>query len=127
MKKQKKILIVEDDSDLLRVLALKLRSLDYIVIEAKDGEDCLRKFQIEPPDAVLLDILMPVKDGFDVLKEIKVRQASKIPVIILTNLAEYENLEEAKRLGATDYITKTNLTLNEIMVKVKKALKNNER
>jgi len=118
----KKILIVEDESTLLNVLVTKAKSLDYIVIEAKDGEQAITKFTAEQPDLVLLDIVMPIKSGFDVLEEIRIKYKSKVPVIILSNLSEPQDMETAKNLGVVDYIVKSNLTLKEIMIKVNNAM-----
>jgi len=123
---QKKILIVEDDPALLNVLSSKVKSLNYNVIEAKDGAKALSEFEQKSPDLVLLDIVMPLMSGFEVLEEIKIKQKSKVPVIILSNLAEPQDIETGKNLGAIDYITKSNLTLKEIMVKIHKALENGE-
>ena len=114
----KKILIAEDEPSLLSVLTSKVKSLDYTVIEAKDGEEALHKFAKEKPDLILLDVVMPIKNGFDVLEEIKMKQKSKVPVIILSNLNEAQDIETAKNLGAVDYITKSNLSLREITVKI---------
>lgn len=115
---QKKILIVEDDPALLKVLSLKVKSLDYLVVEARDGQEALSKFIKESPDLVLLDIVLPLKNGFEVLEEIKIKLKSKTPVIILSNLAESQDIETGKNLGAVDYIIKSNLTLKEIMAKM---------
>ena len=118
----KKILIAEDEPSLLSVLTSKVKSLDYTVIEAKDGEEALHKFAKEKPDLILLDVVMPIKNGFDVLEEIKMKQKSKVPVIILSNLNEAQDIETAKNLGAVDYITKSNLSLREINVKIHNVL-----
>jgi DNA-binding response OmpR family regulator len=115
---QKKILIVEDEKNLLNVLSEKVRSLNYTVIEAKDGEEGIRKYKSEMPDLILLDIIMPLKSGFEVLEELKIKLKSKVPVIILSNLSESQDIETAKNLGAVDYLTKSNLTLEEIMLKI---------
>jgi len=123
---QKKILIVEDDAALLKVLLQKVKSLDYAVVGAGDGAEALIKFKEESPDLVLLDVVMPIKNGFEVLEEIKVKQKSKVPVIILTNLAEYENIDRGRRLGAADYITKSDFTLKEIMLKMERAMEIDE-
>ncbi len=118
----KKILIAEDEPSLLNVLAKKVKSLGYSVLEAKDGEQAIKIFKKEHPDLVLLDVVMPIKNGFDVLEEIKIKQKSKVPVIILSNLSESQDLETGKNLGAIDYITKSNLSLRDIIVKINKAL-----
>jgi DNA-binding response OmpR family regulator len=118
----KKILIVDDDPSLLNVLSSKVESLGYTVIKARDGEQAIREFKKDPPDLVLLDIVMPFKSGFEVLEDIKMKQKSKVPVIILSNLSESQDIETGKNLGAVDYITKSNLTIREIMVKINNAI-----
>lgn len=118
----KKILIAEDEPSLLSVLAKKVKSLGYAVFEAKDGEQAINIFKKEHPDLVLLDVVMPIKNGFDVLEEIKIKQKSKVPVIILSNLSESQDLETAKNLGAVDYITKSNLSLRDITIKIHNVL-----
>ncbi len=118
----KKILIAEDEPSLLNVMSKKVKSLGYTVIEAKDGQQALDKFTKEKPDLILLDVVMPIKNGFDVLEEIKMKQKSKVPVIILSNLNESQDIETGKNLGAVDYITKSNLSLRDIMVKINKVL-----
>lgn len=118
----KKILIAEDEPSLLTVLSKKVKSLGYTVVEAKDGVQALNQFTKEKPDLILLDVVMPIKNGFDVLEEIKMKQKSKVPVIILSNLNESQDIETGKNLGAVDYITKSNLSLREIMVKINNVL-----
>ena len=123
---KKRILIVEDDLPLLNVLSAKVKELNYVVVEAIDGKQAIRKFKKESPDLVLLDIILPLKNGFEVLKEIKMKQKSKIPVLILSNLGEPEDIEKGKKLGAIGFITKSNFTLKEIMTQLNKAIKKNE-
>lgn len=118
----KKILIAEDEPSLRSVLSKKVKSLGYIVFEAKNGEEAVDQFKKEKPDLILLDVVMPIKNGFDVLEEIKMKQKSKIPVIILSNLNESQDIETAKNLGAVDYITKSNLSLRDITIKIHNAL-----
>lgn len=118
----KKILIAEDEPSLLKVLSTKVKSLGYTIIEAKNGQEALDQFKKEKPDLILLDVVMPIKNGFDVLEEIKMKQKSKIPVIILSNLSESQDTETGKNLGAIDYILKSNMSLRDIMVKISSAL-----
>ena len=122
---QKKVLIVDDDPALLKVLSSKLRSLGYVVLEAGNGKQALTKFKQESLDLVLLDAVMPLMSGFEVLEEIKIKQKSKVPVIILSNLAESQDIEMGKNLGAADYITKSNLTLKEMAVKIHNTIQSN--
>ena len=122
-----KILVVDDDPALRGVLVSKVKSLGYDVIEATNGDQAIEVFKKESPDLVLLDIVMPSKSGFEVLEEIKLKLKSKVPVIILSNLSESQDIETGKNLGAVDYITKSNITLKDIMVKISKALEANEK
>lgn len=123
----KKILIVDDEKALLTVLSDMVKSLNYTVIEAQNGEEALAKWKEFAPDMILLDILMPVKNGFEVLEEIKVKQKSTVPIIILSNLSGDEDLKKGKVLGAISYITKANFSLKEIMEKINNAFENENR
>ena len=119
---KKKILIVEDEPSLLRLLSNEIKDLDYDVVEARDGEQALILFKKERPDLVLLDIVLPLMNGFDVLERIKIKQRSKVPVIIISNLSGQGDAELAKNLGALDYLIKSKMTITEIMIKVNKSL-----
>ena len=116
----KKILIVEDDPDLLGLLVNKIQKEGYDVCQATDGQMALSEFTKNVPDLVLLDILIPLKNGLEVLEEIKTKIKSETPVIVLSNLADTKDIEMVTRLGAVDYVVKSNLSLDEIMLKVKK-------
>lgn len=114
-----KLVIVEDEEALLGVLSEKMRKAGFEVLVARDGEEGMRVIEKSNPDLVLLDLILPKKDGFDVLLELKARQDLKmIPVIVLSNLDEDENLKKALRMGAEDYIVKTQHTVNEVVEKV---------
>jgi DNA-binding response OmpR family regulator len=116
----KKILIVEDDKFLRELMAQKLAKEGYDVIEAIDGEDALKSIKEEKPDLVLLDLILPGKDGFEVLAKVKEDAAlSKIPIIVLSNLGQKEDVERALNLGATDYMVKAHFTPGEIIAKIK--------
>jgi len=120
----KKILIVEDDKFLRELIARKLIAENYEIIEAIDGEEGLKKIKEEKPDLVLLDLILPGIDGFEVLSKMKDDPAlASIPVIILSNLGQREDLEKGLKLGAVDYLVKAHFTPNEIIEKVKQALK----
>jgi two-component system response regulator VicR len=119
----KKILVAEDDKFLVNVLLSKLSKEGFEVIHAFDGEEALAKVCEKKPDLVLLDLVIPVKDGFEVLKEIKADEALKdIPVIILSNLGQDEDIKRGQELGAEDYLVKTNLSLGEVVEKIKQHL-----
>lgn len=121
---KKKILIVEDEVSLLNALALKFSQEDMIVSEAYDGEEGIEKAKKEKPDIILLDIIMPKMDGMTMLKKLRDAEwGRKIPVIILTNLAEAEKVSEAAEEGVYDFLVKTNWHINDVVEKVKEKLK----
>ncbi len=119
----KKILVVEDDKFLVNVLLSKLQKEGFEVVHAFDGEEALAKVREKKPDLILLDLILPVKDGFDVLKELKEDGATKnIPVIILSNLGQETDIEKGKKLGAVDYMIKANWSMKDVIAKVKEYL-----
>lgn len=119
-----KILIVEDDKFLRELIARKLTQENFDISEAVDGEEGLKKIKEEKPDLVLLDLILPGIDGFEVLAKVKDDPAlASIPVIILSNLGQREDVEKGMNLGAVDYLVKAHFTPNEIIEKVKIALK----
>lgn len=119
----KKILIVEDDKFLRELMVQKLSSNGYEIVKAVDGEEGIKKAKSENPDLILLDLILPGVDGFGVLTEIKNdSQSSNIPVIILSNLGQKEDIEKGLSLGAVDFLIKAHFTPGEIIEKIKKAL-----
>ncbi len=120
---EKKILFVEDESALQKAFGDFLRQRGYKVISAVDGEQAVRLAKTEQPDLILLDLILPRKNGFEVLEILKQDSLTQeIPVIVLTNLEEMENIEKALNLGATTYLIKANYSLEEVLAKVEKAL-----
>lgn len=120
----KKILFIEDESALQRAATQILSEEGYQMFSALDGEIGIRLAREEKPDLILLDIILPKKDGFEVLQELKSDEATKnIPVVILTNLEGSTDVERALELGATTYLVKTNYRLEEVVEKVKTILK----
>jgi DNA-binding response OmpR family regulator len=117
-----KILVAEDDRFLSKVYFTKLSAEGYDVVVASDGEEAIRKVEAEKPDLVLLDMVMPKTNGFDVLKTIKAGDTKDIPVIILSNLGQDEDVKKGLKLGAVDYLVKTNLSIQEVVTKVKEYL-----
>jgi len=116
-----KIFIVEDDKFLRELMSEELQREGFSVASAIDGEEGLEKIPQEIPDLVLLDLILPGIDGFEVLKKIKENPAiSKIPVIILSNLGQQDNLDKGMSLGAADYLIKAHYTPREIIAKIKK-------
>ncbi len=119
----KKILFVEDEPSLQKAISEILTQEGYEVITAADGEEGLLKIQ-EKPDLVLLDLILPKKDGFEVLKEMKANDSTKnIPVIVLTNLEGTGDVEKALELGATTYLVKANYELDDVIKKIRDIIK----
>lgn len=119
-----KILVIEDDKFLRELIARKLREENYEVAEAFDGEEGIKKVKEERPDLILLDLILPGIDGFEVLEKIgQDPQISEIPVIILSNLGQRDDIERGLKLGAIDYLVKAHFTPGEIIEKIKNALK----
>ncbi len=122
----KKILIIEDDKFLRELIAKKLRSENFEVIEAKNGEEGIKKTQDKEgkPDLILLDLILPGINGFDTLGEIKkTPPASEIPVIILSNLGQKDDVDRGMALGAADFLIKAHFTPQEIIKKIKGVIK----
>jgi DNA-binding response OmpR family regulator len=119
------ILVVEDDVLINKAYAAKF-SVEKITAEfATDGEEAIKKLDGEGvPALVLLDLMLPKKNGFEVLKEMKAHPKFKqIPVIILTNLGQDTDAKLGVELGATEYLVKTDIKIDEIITKIKKYLK----
>lgn len=118
-----KILIVEDEEILLTALSEELKQQGFQVVGAKDGVEGVEKANSEKPDLILLDLVMPRMDGISALKEIKAGATTKdIPVVILTNLSDYDKVSDALSLGAMDYLVKANYRLEELVSKLKTVL-----
>ena len=113
------ILIVEDDEVLLRALYILFHNSNYTIATANDGDTALKMAQRLNPDLVLLDLLLPIMDGFDVLKNLKADPKLKnISVIVLSNLGASQDIERAKSLGASDYFIKAETDLEVLAEKI---------
>jgi DNA-binding response OmpR family regulator len=120
----KKILVVEDDRYLSGAYKVKLLKMGFDVQTASDGDEALAVLRNYRPDLILLDLIMPVKDGFTTLTEIKNDENLKnIPVIIATNLGQKEDIEKGMKLGAVDYLVKTDTSIDDFVNKIKGVLK----
>ena len=103
----KKVLVVEDEPELVKALELRLKTQNYEVITAFDGEEGLRKAREEEPDLIILDLMLPKMDGFKVSRMLKFDENHKhIPIIMLTAKSEQEDKELGKETGADEYMTK---------------------
>jgi len=119
-----KILFIEDEQTLQKTLSDVLIKEGYKVKTASDGEAGLALAKEFKPDLVLLDLILPKKDGFSVLKEMRADEELKyMPVIVLTNLEGTADVERVLELGATTYLVKANYDLSEVVARVKQALK----
>jgi two-component system alkaline phosphatase synthesis response regulator PhoP len=120
---KRKILIAEDDPFISEIYVTDLEAKGYQVEIATDGQQAIEKLNSGPYSLVLLDILMPKKDGFAVLTEINANPNIEIPVIVLSNLGRKEHISKALDMGAQDYIIKTQFTPQEVVDKIEKVLK----
>ena len=121
----KKILLIEDEEIIIELLHRKLLQEGYEVFVARDGEEGLKKMrEMEPkPDLILLDIIMPKMGGFEVMEEMKKDEKLKdIPVIVISNSGQPVELDRAKKLGAKDWLIKTEFDPKEVLEKVKKQI-----
>jgi len=120
----KKILLIEDDEFYTKTYKYGFEKAGYEMLTAENGDEGLKLLQSEKPDLVLLDLIMPVKDGFDFLKEIRANEALKdTPVIVLTVLAQEEDREACKKCGIDLYLVKTEHSLAEIIKKTEGVMK----
>lgn len=119
--KNKKILIAEDDKPIAKALELKLKNSGFDVVTVVNGEDAMTEVEKGGFDLILLDLMMPKKDGFAFLEEAKTKKI-KVPVIILSNLSQEGDMEKTKNLGAAGYFVKSNTPLIEIVANIKKML-----
>ncbi len=120
-----RVLIVEDDQFLRDLLTTKLEKENFEVIAAIDGPGGVEKISNSNPDVVLLDIILPGIDGFEILKRIRsnVRmEIAKIPIILLSNLGQEADIEKGRALGANDYLIKSNFTIDEIIEKIRSTI-----
>ncbi|HET8574941.1 MAG TPA: response regulator [Candidatus Paceibacterota bacterium] len=123
METSKKILIVEDNEFLGGILTNKLSNLGYTAVLVGDGESGLQKIREWKPDLILLDIVLPKMNGYEVLESCKADVGLRdIPVIVISNSGEPIEIERVLQLGAVDYMIKANFNPDEVLEKVKKAL-----
>ena len=123
MAAKKRILLVEDDEFLAELYATKLNLEGFEVSLATDGEKCLRLAKEQEPDLVLLDIVLPKMDGFEVLRQLKLGKKTKeMPVILLTNLSQKDEVSRGLSLGANDYLIKAHFMPSEVIKKIKQVI-----
>lgn len=116
--------MVEDDKFFIKMFKNKLKKEGFNVMVALNGKEALSKITEKIPDVILLDLIMPVKDGFEFLKEIKAKEKFKqVPVIVLSVLGQPADIEKATTLGAADYIVKGDFRVSEVIERVKEQVK----
>ena len=119
-----KILVVDDDPFILDMYVLKFKDQGFQIDTATDGQAALEKIQTEKFDIVLLDVIMPKMDGFDVIKKIKeYKTPQSFKILFLTNFGQKEDVEKGMELGADGYVIKAHFTPSEVVTKVKELLK----
>ena len=120
-----KILLAEDDPFFQNFYSRKLSEHGFVVDIAKNGEETIDKIASNTPDVVLLDLIMPVKNGFEVLSEVSKKELQKKPpIIVFSTLGQMSDVEKAKQLGATTYINKTFFDFDNLLSKVTSVIKN---
>lgn len=124
--KQIKVLVVEDDVTMREIMVHKMSTSGFTVVEAGDGKSAIETWKKEKPDIVLLDLMLPEMDGFQILETIRKDsdpQVAKASVIVLSNLFGKEEIEKAKQLEIDDYMVKAYYTTEEILARIKDVLK----
>lgn len=119
----KKILIVEDDPFLIDIYTTKLKEVGFLVDVATTGEEALNKIKEKKPSLMVLDIVLPHVDGWEILKRVKTEKNSKdLKVIILSNLGQKEEVEKGMKLGAVKYLIKAHYTPSQVVEEIKKII-----
>lgn len=113
LQKGKSVLLVEDEEALANVLKLKLAAQQFSVTWAKDGQEALSDFDNNKYDVILTDLILPVMDGFTMMQKLMDKK-NKTPIIVLSNLGQPEDIEHAKKLGASEFLVKSNVPLTRI-------------
>lgn len=120
----KRILVIEDEPSILKAMTEVFEMNGYQVMSATDGEHGLALASSGKPDIILLDLILPGKNGFEVLKELKASaELSKIPVVISSNLGDEEEIQQGLQLGASDFLIKADYDLKEVVKIIEKHLK----
>ncbi len=120
---KKSVLIVEDDQFFSGLVAQKLNQAGFEVLLAGGGEEALNVLKEKNPSLIILDLMMPGMDGFEVLSRLKKDEKTKeIPTVVLSNLGQRDEVDRAISLGADDFLIKVNFTLDEIVEKVKEII-----
>jgi two-component system, OmpR family, alkaline phosphatase synthesis response regulator PhoP len=124
---KKRVLVIEDDVFLQNLEVSNLEKNGFEVVPVSTGEEAMKKIHEPNIDIILLDIVLPDFDGFEILKKIKTDKLIKnIPVIIFSNLSDEKDIEKGRELGANEFLVKSNFTLGELIQKINIILKKNK-
>ena len=116
----KKIMIVEDDRFLSSLMKARLEKEGFAVSQAFDGEEAIQELKTDVPSLVILDLIMPKVTGFEVLQMISLTpELNKVPVVIVSNLAQDSDIEKARQLGAREYFIKVKISIDDLIGKIK--------
>ena len=116
----KKIMIVEDDRFLSSLIKARLEKEGFAVVQAFDGEEAIQLLNQQRPSLIILDLIMPKVTGFEVMQMISITpQLDKIPVVILSNLAQDSDIQKAQQLGAKEYFIKVKVSIDDLVAKIK--------
>ena len=122
-----KVLVIEDDSFLVNAYRIKFGNIGYETKIALDGIEALKILEQWTPDVLILDIVMPNMDGYEFLEKLRANPKYKtIPVLISSNLGQPEDMEKANKLGASNYVVKGNLSLEELVNKLEELIPKNK-
>ena len=116
------ILIAEDDKFIASAYRVKLSSQGWNIVIANNGQEVLDQLKTIHPDLILLDLIMPIMDGFEVLEHLNKSGTNHIPIIVASNLGQKEDKDRALKLGAIDYFVKSEMTLETLIEKIKQHL-----
>jgi CheY-like chemotaxis protein len=119
------IFIVEDDPFILRVYERKLTNEGFEVLLATNGAEAFERIKSASPDLILLDLVMPLKDGFELIAELKnSKELQSTPIVVLTNLRQKKDIERVKALGVSEYLVKSDNSIQGVVSRIKEVLAN---
>ena len=120
----KKIMVVEDDRFLSSLIKARIEKDGIVVVQSFDGEDAIKRLPEEHPNLVILDLIMPKANGFDVLKAVSSTPGlERTPVIIVSNLAQDSDIEKARQLGAKEYFVKVKISIDDLISKIEELVR----
>ena len=117
------ILIAEDDKFIASAYRVKFANQGWDVTMASNGQEVIEQLKVHHPDLILLDLIMPIMDGFEVLEQLQKNSSNQVPIIVASNLGQKEDKDRALKLGAIDYFVKSDMTLETLIGKIKQHLK----